>query len=415
MVTVVSLINEVFGTTGGDDYPKLVAHIEKGQADAGVSKFLDAWQQWASEWKPPAATNPDAIRPYAFGRWRDDPGGGVAAAWASLPPRHATSDVRAERLHAQFLRHLLYCDAVALPDPLFGEAALTPLLALGMANSIEYHRAATAETIKRLTPFAPLFENDVLIIVPYQDEADLPTELITQLSKIARTVDSEFPQMPPDWLEIPYSTRAAINLTAQICSAGGEFDPYLPTQAHNSLLRALCRMVNAELRGKVAGFAPESRLYSRVIACDVPDPIGLEVADVVAIRRSGDFKVWREAVSAGVLTAEQLLQAGDGSDPPGLDAETTKQIALSVKKAAKKMVGNRAEVKPALGYGLDAVGFGGAVAGAALTATATTPIAVALAGLAGLGLVARAYAHWRSRRPTAFTRHVAVFGEAART
>ena len=50
MATVVNLINEVFGTAGTEDYPKLVKHIEKGQVDARVSTFLDAWQEWASEW-----------------------------------------------------------------------------------------------------------------------------------------------------------------------------------------------------------------------------------------------------------------------------------------------------------------------------------------------------------------------------
>ncbi|TAM63532.1 hypothetical protein [Mycobacterium sp.] len=411
MTTVVNLINEVFGTKGTNDYPNLAANISRGQVDARVSSFLDAWRQWATDWTPPEA-KPHAIRPYALAQWLGDPGGELAGAWRSLPPRHATADVRAELLHAQFLRHLLYCDAIALPDPLFGAAALTPALPLGMADTIEIQRAAAAETISRLAPFASLFENDVLIIVPYAEEVDLPTDLIVELSAIADTVDAEFPRMPPDWFEISYARRAAIDLAAQISAVGGEFEPYLPSHAHNSLLRALCQMVNTELRKKVVGVAPENRLYSRVIECQLPDPIGLELTDVVAIRRSGDFEVWRKAVSEGILRAEQLLQAGDGNETPGLDVATTQEIANSVNGAAQKMVAKRGELKPALGYGLDAVGVGGAVAGAAL---ATGPLVVALAGLAGLGLVARAVARWRSRRPNSFTRHVAVFGNAART
>jgi hypothetical protein len=411
MTTVVNLINEVFSTKSTNDYPNLADNIRRGQVDAGVSNFLDAWRQWATDWTPPEA-KPRAIRPYALAQWLGDPGGELAGAWRSLPPRHAKADVRAELLHAQFLRHLCYCDAIALPDPLFGAAALTPALPLGMADTIEFQRAAVAETISRLAPFAQLFENDVLIIVPYAEEVDLPTDLIVELNAIADTVDAKFPRMPPDWFEISYARRAAIDLAAQISGVGGEFAPYVPSHAHYALLRALCQTVNTELRKKVVGVAPENRLYSRVIACKLPDPIVLELADVVAIRRSGDFEGWREAVSAGILTAEQLLQAGDGSDPPGLDVATTREIANSVKRAAQEMVAERGELNPALGYGLDAVGVGGAVAGAAL---ATGPLAVALAGLAGVGLVARAVARWRSRRPTSFTRHVAVFGNAAGT
>lgn len=69
MTTVVNLINEVFGTKGTSDYPRLAASISRGQVDAGVSNLLDTWRQWATDWTPPEA-KPHAIRPLSLvQRW----------------------------------------------------------------------------------------------------------------------------------------------------------------------------------------------------------------------------------------------------------------------------------------------------------------------------------------------------------
>jgi hypothetical protein len=401
MPTVLNVINEAFGT---DDYASLAVKVANGAADNRVSAFLEAWQQWAQGWEP-AEAPPQAIRPYALAHWLGDPTSGLAGTWRSI----GRGESQSQLLHDQFLRHLLYCDAIALPDPLFGQAAQNPLMLYGELNTVDFQRAAVADTIARLAPFAQLVENDVLIIVPYALEPDLSTDLITDLCEVADTVNAEFPQMPSDWLEITYSRRAAIDLGAQITVGGGDFDPYLPSRAHAHLFRAMCGMVDKAISDASGEVAPQNRLYSRLLDCELPDPIDLPLNDVIAIRKSGEFDVWREAVTDGILRAEQLL--GQGDDAPGLNAVTKKEIASSVREAAKTVASRRKSVNPKLSFGLDSVAVGGAVAGAFLT---TLPYSAILAGLPALGLLAHAATWWRGRRPGSFARHVAVFGDATK-
>jgi hypothetical protein len=399
MPTVLNVIKETFGT---DDYASLAVKVANGAVDNRLSAFLEAWQQWAQDWAP-AEAPPQAIRPYALAHWLGDPTSGLAGTWRSI----GLGDRRSQLLHDQFLRHLLYCDAIALPDPLFGQAAQNPLLLYGEFSGFDFQRVAVADTIARLAPFAQLLENDVLIIVPYAVEPDLSTNLITDLCEVADTVDNEFPQMPSDWLEITYSRRAAIDLGAQITVNQGDFDPYLPTRAHAHLFRAMCRMVDKAISEKSGEVAPENRLYSRLLECDLPDPIDLPLSDVIAVRKSGEFDVWRAAVTDGILRAEQLL--GDGDDTPGLSAVIKKEISSSVREAAKTVASRRKSLNPKLTFGLDTVAVGGAVAGAFLT---TLPYSAIFAGLPALSLLARAATSWRGRRPGSFARHVAIFGDA---
>jgi hypothetical protein len=194
----------------------------------------------------------------------------------------------------------MYCDAIALPDPLFGQGALTPILRFPDLSSFEVERFSVAEVISRIAPLIDLIEDGVIVFVPYADEAEVPTFLLSDLSAIADTVDSGFPQMPDTWLEITYARRAAIDLASQMMLGNGEFDVYLPTRAHADLFHALTGGVDSVLR-EVAGPAlAESRLFWRLLDCQMPDLNDLPLTDLVAIRRNGEFESWRRAVRDGL-------------------------------------------------------------------------------------------------------------------
>jgi hypothetical protein len=138
--SVLNLINEAFGTDG---YARLAGKVGSGAADRHIPVFLDSWRQWALDWTSPEAP-PHAIRPYALAHWKRDPTSGLSGLWQQGAGGANASDV----LRDQFLRHLLYCDAIALPDPLFGQAALTSIL--GQApelSSLALERVSVAEVI----------------------------------------------------------------------------------------------------------------------------------------------------------------------------------------------------------------------------------------------------------------------------
>jgi hypothetical protein len=400
--SVLNLINEAFGT---DDYATLADKVGSGAADPHVRSFLDSWRQWAIDWTSPEAP-PHAIRPYVLAHWKGDPTSGLSGLWQQDSGGANTSDV----LRVGFLRHLLYCDAIALPDPLFGQAAITPIL--GQAPQFSFlalERMSVAEVIARLAPFAKLIENDVLIVVPYTEEPDLPVPLITDLAEVADTVDAEFPQMPSDWLEITYARRASIDIGAQITMGKGDFDAYLPTQAHVHLFRAMCGTVDSVL-GKVSGSPlPENRLFWRLLDCELPDLIDIPLKDVVAMRRNGEFESWRRAVTDGLLRAEALT--GHDNDWPGIPASTKHEIALSVQEAAKASEGSLGQSKgKKVTATIDMAAVGGAIAATFLA----PPMSTALVGLSALGMLCHAVLRWRLGRPGSFARHVAVFGNTTK-
>jgi len=394
--TILNLINDAFGT---DDYARLADKVRSGAADRNLARFLESWEQWAAEWIPPPAP-PHVIRPYALAHWKGDPTSGLSGLWQQGA---GGSD---KPLRRQLLHHLLYCDAIALPDPLFGQAALTPTFRIEGPSSIELERFLVAEVITRLGPFAELIESGVVIIVPYADEPDLPSYLISDLTQVADKVDSEFPQMPADWLEITYARRAAIDIAAQITLGKGDFDAYLPTAAHVHLFRTMCGTVDAVLRDVAGSPLPENRLFWRLLDCQLPDIADLPVKDVVAIRRDGEFGLFRQAVTNGLLRVEALT--GHDSDWPGIPEATKHEIAVSLREAANKADRSLRSREKKVMFGIDGVTVGGAVAATFLA----PPFSTILVGLPALGLLCHAVLRWRLGRPGSFARHLAVFGSA---
>jgi hypothetical protein len=400
--TVLDVVRGAFGT---DDYAVIADRAASGAADRQVRELLDGWRQWAFDWAEPE-TPPHALRPYVLAHWKGDPGSGLAGLWQQGAGA-GTSGV----LREQFLRHLLYCDAIALPDPLFGQAALTPILGqVPELSFIELERYSVAEVITRLAPFTRLIETGVLMIVPYTDEPDLPTYLISDLTQVADTLSGEFPQMPADWVgEITYAQRAAIDIGAQIITGRGDFDAYLPSAAHVHLFRALCGSANSVLREVSGSPLPENRLFWHLLDCELPDLAQLPDKEVVAIRRDGQFEAWRRAVTDGLLRVEALT--GHDDDWPGLAEADRHEIAASVQAAAKAAgPGKHWSAGKKVEATISIAAVGGSIA-APLLAPA---IAAALAGIGALGVLCHALVWWRNSRPGAFARHVAVFGDGVK-
>lgn len=395
--TVLNLINETFGS---DDCAALAEQVRSGAAIHHVSDLLESWRQWAFEWSAPAAP-PHSFRPYAFAHWRGDPTSGLSSLWQK-------SVGGSQELNNQIVHHLLYCDAIALPDPLFGQGAMTPLLNFPDLTSPEIERLSVAEVMSRVAPLAELIEHGVIVVVPYTDEPDVPTSMLPDLAAVADTVDKDFPQMPDDWLEVSYARRAAIDIVAQMMLGDGEFDAYLPTRAHIRLFHAMNKRVDAALH-QVAGSAlPGSRLFWRLLDCQLPDLASLPLKEVVAIRKSGEFEPWRRAVADGLLRAEALL--GQDEDGLGFAEMDRREIGMSVQEAADKSVQSlRRSKEKKVNFGVDAVVVGGAMAATFLV----PPLSTVLVGLAAFGPLSHLFLRWRCRRPGSFARHVEVFGNAA--
>ncbi len=396
--SVLKVIADSFGST---DYIGVADQVRSGGADEQVGVFLDSWLRWADEWVAPQAP-PHSIRPFTLAHWKGDPTSGLSDVWQ-------TAGWRNPALRNQLVRHLLYCDAIAVPDPLFGLGSSNPLLKVwGPGVSVERDRISVAEVIARLAPFAELFDAGVLVVVPHTAEPNLPTEMMPALTRIADEFEDQFPSMPADWLEITYARRAAIDLMAQMAAGDGDFDVYLPTEAHVDLFLGIYQSMQfADAAGVTT--EPESRMLWRLLTCGLPDPSDLPMKEIVAMRRGGEFNLWRNAITQA-LEAVELL-AGDGKWPISADRTLT-EIRKSVTEAARVASTSIHRTRDKrVGFGLGVVGLGAAVAGSILV----PPVAPALVaplligGGGGLPLIQQVVLAWRRRRPTSFTRHVAVF------
>jgi hypothetical protein len=142
---------------------------------------------------------------------------------------------------------------------------------------------------------------------------------------------------------------------------------------------------NAVLREVSGSPLPETRLFWRLLDCQLPDLVELPLKHVVAMRRNGDFELWRRAVTDGLLRVEALT--GHDNDWPGIPAAAKHEIAVSVQEAAKAA---RRSLDRSQGKKVTA-GIDMAVVGGAMAATfVAPPISTALVGLAALRMLCHA-------------------------
>lgn len=162
MSTVVDLLEEVFET---DKFKKLASRIEQGKVGAAtIESFYERWPMWASSVRIDAS--PGALTPFAFAAWRGHGSDNLAAAWPRLV---GADDDGRTALHRVLLKHLLFCDAVAVPDPFVARDAPGSGFRIrvdGLVVDEESTRRWMARVLRSLESYADLVRAGVLRIVP---------------------------------------------------------------------------------------------------------------------------------------------------------------------------------------------------------------------------------------------------------
>jgi hypothetical protein len=393
--TALSVVRSSFGT---GKYSKVIAGIQSGKVtDRQIEEFLEAWEQWAARWTPVRPTG-RRIQPFAYAHWRGDPTSGLSTLWKNQV------DAGESEFHRQLLRHLLYCDAIAVPDPVMGQGSLLPMLGYrSELSSPAWTRELVAQGLAKLSSYAELIDSGVLVIVPGGVRGEVPTDLVAELAEVAKSHEADFPRMPESWLEINYAQRAAIDLGSQMVAGEGVFDVYLPTPAHERLFITLLNSVDREHR-RVTGRQREERLLWRLLQCDLPDVGDLPIKDVISIRRADEFRFWRDAVAQGLerLDREAIeFERVDDFTPQAI-AEAVENVEEAARVARGSVTWSGRAV---VGFTVQLVTIAGGVAGAALF-PAAAPV---FAGLGVLPLIHQVVSQWQARRPGALGRHVALF------
>ncbi len=267
------------------------------------------------------------------------------------------------------------------------------------------HWAATA--IDRMARLEELISTNVIVVVP-------APIVNTDLDKAAaQAVDpslvSEFPSKPPDYWGLGDHQIAAMDIAQQLAAARGAVDPYLPTRGHAAVFRALMTSADETMRSTTADATPPKygAILPHVIKADVVEPVGVSLADIVAIRRNGQFDPWRDAVAEGVTSYIDRVGNDGRLYVPNLLRE---EIAEKVSEKAKEVQQSLSWTKRRsirLTVRLAAVGGG-------IAATFLPPLGLIPAGLEGGQLLATQFARWRFARG-AFARQVAVFNDRPRS
>jgi hypothetical protein len=376
-----------------DDLQRVAERVRQGKADAGIVGFQEMWEEWAATWAPPSL-QPGQLRPFAFNNWRGYDSEGLASTWMEL----VVNPAAASQIDEQIIRHLLFCDSIALPDPFFW----TPEGDLILPRWSD--RASLAVAIETVNRLSDLIQEGVIVLVPKQH---FPAPEVSQV--IGDSGADLFPPPPSDWWVLPPHRVVALDLAAQIGTADGGLDPYLPTNAHVEIFRQLCAAADAEIKALIGSTAPNpaNAILPRVLDCRLPDAAGVTFDDVIAIRRQGYFADWRNALASGVDRFTRRV--GDNPESwPNADKAMREEVAAEVQEKARQAQKEIGWTKnPRIDVGVNLVLVGGAASAAFLA----PPVAAAIAGAAALPTLMGLWARYRFRR-SGYARHVAIFERA---
>jgi hypothetical protein len=376
--------------------------LRAGKADDRLERLYEAWPGWASRWDPPPLP-PGQLRPFACANWAGHDAGGLASAWMDLVGRPGHGN----RLERHIVRHLLFCDSLALPDPFVYSPdgqTLTPRGAGGISD-LEACRAWAATAIDWIARLQDLIAANVIVVPP----SPLKPRGLDQAAaqSVDRSLADQFPAKPADYWGLGEHQIVAMDITLQLTAAGGAMDPYLPTAAHAAVFRGLMRSADETIRYATQDAKPGryDAILPRLLTSDLAEPLDVSLADVAAIRRNGEFDGWGDAVAQGVR--KYVDRVGDDGqwDSPEL---LRQEIGEAVTREAER-------VKASLGWSKKReveVGFDFAVVGGAVAASFLNPfVGAGVAALEGAKLLAVEFARWRFARG-ALARHVAVFTDA---
>jgi hypothetical protein len=402
--TLDQVIEEAFAD---DDLHRVAEAVGVGRADDGLQRLYEAWPEWASGWQPPPLPE-GQLRPFAYNNWKGHDGGGLASAWMDLVGRPEGS----EELQGQVVRHLLFCDSVAVPDPMFRTAdghRFVPRVS-EMISDRPAQRAWAAAAIDSVHRYRELIAANIIVIVPAPTIVNRLVPAATSAVTDPSTTEL-FPPLPPDWWGFSHHHIAAIDTAVQLASSGGELDPYLPTQGHLSVFRQLARSADRTMREAFGISAPNAynAILPHLLSCPLPDPGRLSLHDLAVIRKDGHFQAWRDAVAAGARRCIDLI----GEDP-----ESWPNAGEVLRGAISQEVEDAAEAaKASIGWtrnrSIDVSVDLALVGGTAAAAFLAPPVAAGLAGLEGAKLLAGVFRRWRFARGS-FARHVAVFSAPTR-
>lgn len=386
--TLDCLVSDVFED---DDLARVADRVREGKADAHIARLRQAWEEWADAWVAPPLP-PGNVRPFAFNNWRGYDDIGLVSAWADF----VGNAEAASQIDQQIIRHLLFCHSIALPDPFFrsldGEFSVPRWVG-------REGLAATIETVGRLKD---LLKNGIIVVVPRQHP---PVPEAAQV--IGGSAAELFPAPPPGWLVIPPQQVVAIDLAQQIGSADGTLDPYLPTPAHVAIFRLLSASADALIRAAIGDATPNpsNAILPEILRCSLPDPTGVTLPDIIAIRRDGYFDDWRNALADGVDRFTRYV-GENANNWPNPDMVLRDEIAAAVQdKAQQARKSTGWDNKPTVKVGVNLVLAGGAATAALLIAP---PVAAAIAAFGALPTFYDVWARYRFRNG-AYARHVALF------
>jgi hypothetical protein len=395
-------IIDLVQTTFESDLRDAAEALRSGGADDRLQQLYRAWPAWASEWPAPALARGE-LRPFACSNWSGHDASGLASAWMDLAGRAG----HGLRLEQHLTRHLLFCDSVALPDPFVyspdGETLVRR--AAGGIRDLPACRSWAAEAIECMARLQELIARDVIVIAP------CPLKPFGLDPAAAQAVDAslagEFPRKPADYWGLGEHQIVAMDIALQMVAAGGAMEPYLATPGHAAVFRTLVRSTDETIRAATHDSRPGRYdvLVPRLLTSKVLEPADVTLADVMAIRRHGEFDGWRAAVAEGVRSYVDRV----GDDGRWESTELLREeIAEAVDREADR-------VKRSLGWSRSRdleVGFDVALVGGAVASEFLNPIlAAGAASLMGARLLAVEFVRWRFARGT-LARHVAVFRSA---
>jgi hypothetical protein len=166
------------------------------------------------------------------------------------------------------------------------------------------------------------------------------------------------------------------------------------------IFRLLTAAADAKIQAAIGNSTPSpaNTLLPEILRCPLPDPSGLTLADIIAIRRDGLFKEWRNSLADGVQRFRQYVE-DNPEGWPNSDSALRDQITEAVQERAQQARKDAGWIqKPKVNVAIKGVLASGAAAAAFLAppvVAAMAAAAVAPDSWASTPVIASTRAHTR--------------------
>lgn len=345
-----------------------------------VDGLIGAIEEWGRDYEVPAVPQGE-VRPFVNARWTH-----AAKLMGGVPYERTFSrlgrllyeledETDADRAVRMLTHHLLYVHGVALEDPITGPTWFDLARRLGPEAAL---LGRVAAGLSLLVALSPLIDDGIVVVTP-----KLPTfdhRLHTDVQSIANTYVEEGGE---DWLgDLPREvvSRAGVDrddrlfrglrlgqLGLSVAEGLGAVDHYgervhlyLSHPVQHEILNLVVRRGAAALR-KAAGSADiEMEYLPDLVSAVLPAIEGeaVRAADIIAIRRNGEFERWRSALRRGLADVSRRPLGADRLDGYVLKdlrnavADEAHRAAESVRKSGFMGAASRSSVSLTVGAGV---------------------------------------------------------------